>query len=199
LTISSDVQEICAEFVSLISGDGELKHPIRRRLHSEIERLTGRDEWNSYIELSKACAVKAWPVWRARYDEDLPSAGPVPGATPERPELRLTESPQLLGSLATFLDNVMREGPDAFPAGSAGLACWATNRDYLAQAFLSPPDRDEADIYPEDWEASLYASMAISGGPVWEPAGDVEKRRRFWTWYLEEAVPRCYVPRPEVE
>jgi hypothetical protein len=104
----------------------------------------------------------------------------------------LTEDEGDLGRLASFLDDIMNEGPEAFAAGSAGLACWAVNRDYLAQVFLSPPDLDESDIYPEDWEASLYASMAIAGGPVWEPVGDSDRRRGFWIWYLLEAVPRCY-------
>jgi Immunity protein Imm5 len=189
---SSEILTISSALVSQIADDGELKHPLRRRLHYDIEGLLAMDCWDSYLLLSKSCALKAWPVWRERYSEDLPFATPLAGSTPENPELMLTDDEAELGQLASFLDDIMGEGPEAFPAGSAGLSCWAVNRDHIAQVFLSPPNLSEAEIYPEDWEASLYASMAVAGGPVWEESGDVARRRDFWTWYLMEAVPRCY-------
>ncbi|WP_405883461.1 MULTISPECIES: Imm5 family immunity protein [unclassified Streptomyces] len=186
------VEDICRPYLDRVSTDGELEHPLRRQLHDELQRAVGQDQWRSYTRLSAACAVKAWPVWRSRFTEDLPFASPCPEATLENPALSLTEHRGELNVLNTFLDNKMRLGHEYFPAVAAGLACWAVNRDVLAGGFLADPELSEMDMDSEDWEPSFFASVAIAGGAAWEESGNPEVRRKFWYWYLEDAVPRAY-------
>lgn len=189
------VAEMCRPYFDGISVGGELEHSLRRQLHDEIERVTGRAHWDSYMKLSAACAVKAWPIWESRFGEGLPVASPLAGATPEDPALELTPQRAELNRLNTFLDNQFRLGQDFFPAISAGFACWAVNRDALAGDFSAEPELAETDMDSEDWEPSFFASVAVAGGAIWEASGDSNARRRFWTWYLEEAVPRAYSAR----
>lgn len=188
----STVAEISGSYLALIAEDGDLKRPLRGRLHREIEELRGRSVWPEYLRLSAACAVRAWPVWQARFDDELPHASPEAEATTERPALRLAGDRAGLNKLNTFLDNRLRLGSDAFPAVAAGLACWAANRDVLLGRFAAPVELDEGEVDSEDWEASLYASVAVAGGAVWDGAGDRELRRAFWEWYLTDGVPRAY-------
>ncbi|MFI5490504.1 Imm5 family immunity protein [Micromonospora echinaurantiaca] len=189
---NEDVVRLAGGYVDRISPDGELKWPLRMELHHALGGVTPDDSWHSYLRLSAACAVKAWPVWRERFDELLPFAAPVTGSTPERPQLVLASDTVQLNQLATFLDNRMRTGPGTFPAVAAGLACWATNRDVLRGELALPDGADEGDVDSEDWEASYFASIAIAGGAIWEEAGKPALRRAFWIWYLREAVPVSY-------
>ncbi|WP_282205904.1 Imm5 family immunity protein [Kitasatospora fiedleri] len=186
------VVEICRPYLDLVSEEGEFDHAFRRRLHDEIQESTRLDHWGSYLRLSAASAVKAWPIWESRFPTGLPVASPIGGAIPERPELDLTSEPQELGRLNTFLDNKFQLGADYFPAISAGFACWAVNRDVIEGGFSVDPDAGDLDIDPEAWDPSLYAAIAIGGGAVWEESGDSEARRNFWFWYLSDAVPRFY-------
>ncbi|WP_433205359.1 Imm5 family immunity protein [Dactylosporangium sp. CS-047395] len=181
-----------ADYIERISPDGELKWSTRMQLHEALRVLKGTDGLRSYLRLSAACAVRAWPVWLERFDDDLPYASPVQGATPEQPELALTSDPIELGRLATFLDNRMRLGSDTFPAVAAGLSCWAVDRDSFRGAPVEPSGDDELDVDSEDWEASYFASIAVAGGAIWEAGADSARRRAFWVWYLQEAVPASY-------
>ena len=64
----------------------------------------------------------------------------------------------------------------------------ALNDENFDSASLDNPEAD-ADLDPYEWDASFYASLAYAGGASWEAANNSQKRREFWTWYLDEAVP----------
>lgn len=188
----NDVLALCATYMADVDACGELSHPLRRQLHSEIERLAGVPCWNSYISLSTMCAVKAWPVWVEKFVETLPNSAPVAGATLVNPHLNLAADLGQLGELSVFLDNHLRVGPEAFPAVAAGLACWAVSRDVLVGTFSMAPNLVEIESDSEGWESSAFSVIAISGGAAWEPASDSSKRKDFWKWYLSHAVPIAY-------
>ena len=46
-----------------------------------------------------------------------------------------------------------------------------------------------------DIDASWIASAVWAGGPVWEKQSDPTKRREFWTWWLDKAVPNAWASR----
>lgn len=53
------------------------------------------------------------------------------------------------------------------------------------------PDDDEEDLAPDTLEPSYTCACAAAGGLNWQSDDevDVEARRAFWLWYLDEAVP----------
>jgi hypothetical protein len=48
------------------------------------------------------------------------------------------------------------------------------------------------DLDPYQWDASFYAAGAYAGGFTWEEGSSVVRRREFWEWYLDEAVPLAW-------
>ena len=50
---------------------------------------------------------------------------------------------------------------------------------------------DDDELLPDALEASYSCASAAAGGMNWQPAEelDIEARRAFWTWYLDEAIP----------
>ena len=50
---------------------------------------------------------------------------------------------------------------------------------------------DDDELLPDSLDCSYVCACAVAGGMNWRPADevDVEARRAFWLWYLNEAVP----------
>ena len=53
------------------------------------------------------------------------------------------------------------------------------------------PDDDDDALMPDSLEPSYSCCNAVAKGMIWQPDEevDVEARRAFWLWYLDEAVP----------
>ena len=50
---------------------------------------------------------------------------------------------------------------------------------------------DDDELLPASLEPSYSCASAAAGGMNWKPVEevDIEARRAFWTWYLDEAIP----------
>ena len=50
---------------------------------------------------------------------------------------------------------------------------------------------DDDELLPDSLDCSYACACAVAGGMNWRPADevDVEARRAFWMWYLNEAIP----------
>jgi hypothetical protein len=48
----------------------------------------------------------------------------------------------------------------------------------------------------DSWDGSFWACSAYSGDFPWEARSDMGRRREFWEWYLDEAVPLAYTAAP---
>ena len=108
-------------------------------------------------------------------------------ADPKRAEERADEF---------FDDIIVRTDvtPDLEPAirvadaasGTAMTACYR-NPDY----DIADGTEDDDELLPASLEPSYSCASAAAGGMNWQPAEelDIEARRAFWTWYLDEAIP----------
>ena len=96
-----------------------------------------------------------------------------------------------------FFDDIMDHTdvtPDLEPAirvadaasGTAMTACYR-NPDY----DIADGTEDDDELLPASLEPSYSCASAAAGGMNWQPAEelDIEARRAFWTWYLDEAIP----------
>ena len=96
-----------------------------------------------------------------------------------------------------FFDDIMAHTnvtPDLEPAirvadaasGTAMTACYR-NPDY----DIADGKDDDDELLPASLEPSYSCASAAAGGMNWQPVEevDVEARRAFWTWYLDEAIP----------
>jgi len=136
------------------------------------------------------------PIWeRIWLDDDRPhrllaAADRVVAGHPPDPTAR-DESARLRASL----DDILSLGGDLTPlyaAYSAGRALvTALDDEDFDPAHLDPTLTDAScDAYTVD--AAFWAATATAAGSIWEPASSPTRRRAFWEWWLDEAVPTAW-------
>lgn len=88
-------------------------------------------------------------------------------------------------------------------AATVGFAAVQALTTAVVDEFFDPDEIELNLTDSEEFEsndASFHAAVAYANGPVWEidasPAPNSEKRRRFWEWWLTEAVPKSWLSIP---
>jgi hypothetical protein len=79
------------------------------------------------------------------------------------------------------------EGVEAWVIFAAYHAVNVAFSDELASARMQS-DEDQLCEY----DAGYYAACAIAGGHPGDPESSIQRRRAFWRWYLESAVPAAF-------
>ena len=81
--------------------------------------------------------------------------------------------------------------PATFVADAAASAVMsACHRDLYYEVDMDSDLKDD-DLLPDSLDLSYACSAAAARGLNWQAAEDVDvnARRAFWTWYLDEAIP----------
>lgn len=185
-----------------IDAAGELPFIARQSLIRSLVHLLNNDNRSiKFITLlGLACAKKSWPIWQSKFAaESLPmdlaknavsnlSKGSAIATDPQNDILRVK----------SYLDGKFLLGSKYFPAIYAGFSSWAVARD---ATFRYPLERTSADserqVPPDEWDPCFLASLAVTGGAVWEGIGNPDVRREFWSWYLTMAAPQAFTEATE--
>lgn len=78
-------------------------------------------------------------------------------------------------------------------AAYAGFAYISAVNSVLYDINFDTLSIPEIESDPDDWTACFYASISYCGGATWEEGvGDDLKRREFWQWFLNDAVPALW-------
>lgn len=107
----------------------------------------------------------------------------------------LKEGRERLQDLWTWLDNmeVSNVQLDAFNVGFSAVKAFAVA---LEDELFDPKDidynRTDIDVDAYDADSSYYAAAAYANGSIWESESDASKRKEFWEWWLQEAVPEAW-------
>jgi len=174
-------------------ADGHLPLPARRAVRAHFgdtdERGPGR---RRLFDLYRRCVERVLAVWTSeRAGDDRPARmiqlaeGVMFGQLDEqdvKPEY---------DEFAVDLDDRNQElGPRVFASGraAADLVWSAATADYGDEI---PAGADDEDLDPDMMSPDYFASLAEASF-FGEPDEDPEARRRFWRWYLDEAVPAAY-------
>ena len=174
-------------------ADGHLPLPARRAVRAHFgdtdERGAGR---RRLFDLYRRCVERVLAVWTSeRAGDDRPARmiqlaeGVMFGQLDEqdfKPEY---------DEFAVDLDDRNQElGPRVFASGraAADLVWSAATADYGDEI---PAGADDEDLDPDMMSPDYFASLAEASF-FGEPDEDPEARRRFWRWYLDEAVPAAY-------
>lgn len=144
--------------------------------------------------LDMLCVRKVQYIWeqtfrgRSGIDEMLSLAGSlvedrVDADAAERSAFRFFQS---LGNEASNPEN----DKAIFVANAAQhMVISACHRDpyYVIDEELE----DDDELLPDSLDCSYACACAVAGGMNWRPVAevDVEARRAFWMWYLNEAIP----------
>jgi len=98
---------------------------------------------------------------------------------------------QFIEALAVFHQSLKELEPDTSPANQmamdAAMAIWAAARDTSFGQIPRDGRTDEEQVV-ESRTAEHFAVNAYAGCP----GVDIARRRKFWLWYLHEAVPEAY-------
>ena len=92
--------------------------------------------------------------------------------------------------LDTTIPQNITYSPALFVAdAAAGTVVLAAHRDMTD--IVTDPIDDDDELAPEGFYPSYQCASAAAGGMNWMPVDqvNVEARRAFWMWYLDEAIP----------
>ena len=96
-----------------------------------------------------------------------------------------------------FFDDVMAHTDITRITAPAVMVADAASRTVFSACCRNPDydtaedEDDDDELLPDVLEPSYSCASAAAGGMNWKPVEevDVEARRAFWTWYLDEAIP----------
>lgn len=180
-----------------IDTRGELSSVERKKIYEKIEELSAREHkktgYYRRVKLQLACAWKTLDKWERQLNNNsarelLELAEKYLKGEVERQELEKKKN-----YLYTQAEDLMDEGEQYFIAAYAGFACVSAVNAVLYDIDLDTIGIPEIEIEPDNWTACFYACAAYCGGATWEEGvGDDLKRREFWEWFLNEAVPAIW-------
>lgn len=136
------------------------------------------------------------PLWKHTWPAD------------DRPSQLLTKAEWLMNGIEavneateygdrfwTWLEQSIGEYEDKTPlyvGASAVKALFVALQDEKFDPTDINFQRTDADVDVYDLDASYFAAAAYAHGSIWEPQADPAKRRAFWEWWLNEAVPNAW-------
>jgi Immunity protein Imm5 len=184
------------------SPHGELPLANRRRLRAAFGPWTvgGAHRysagWRRRVRLAQLCAERALEHWRRDSpDDDRPQAmlrlADRVMAGEVTPAAAAQEAKASLAELNEEQDQQDKRATWAWFA-AIGVAAAAGAADY---GDSLPPDTTDKDLDPDALEPAYAASIAEALHPGTPGADDV-RRRAYWQWYVDEAVPAAYASVP---
>ena len=185
-----ELSSLLGEAQAAIGADGELPSARRRRIWQVfVDRMGVDAAARAWGQVQVACAHRAWPIWQATFpDEDEPMAVLLSVEKRVAAGRANGHAEARIGKLKAYLDDKFPLGREYFAGIYAGFGCFAAASDLLHRR--EPPNGNELEVDPIEWDASFFASLAHTGGAVWEEDGDPEARRAYWQWFLTDPVPR---------
>ena len=176
------------------NADGILSLGRRKAIWTAGAALSdARTSYVRRVRLADACVRHVLDRWTERFADDdgvvrmLDLARDVvTGTTDGR-----TASAARDRFYVDVVDN-RKYGSDA-SAMFVGLGAANTVLEALVvdTADAIPDEDDDEDLDPEAYDTSYMCASAAARGLNGRPA-DVERRRAFWRWYVDEAVPATY-------
>ena len=148
--------------------------------------------------LSKACADRSFPVWKAKMPGDTLFEY---RAIIDRlvSDIEYRRSFTLFDEIDKHVMDIYYDGDDEFmaTAGAAGLSCVRAISVALEKFEFDEDATTENDTDPYQWDCAFMSSVALAGGAEWQADEglttlDPVARVAFWKWYVWEAIPAAY-------
>ena len=146
-------------------------------------------------ELAIAATREVLADWhRAFADQDLPDALLALARRVLNGSANLADAARTRGDLWTKMENLMSSGPHAELAVVGLAAAQALSAalfdETLIQQHLAMSEAMR--MRSRDPRCVLPRVSRASGGPPWAKGTSVAKRRAYWHWWLDKAVPDPY-------
>ena len=181
MTLDDEAAALLSDARAAIDANGELPLESRRSVR---RLLLGRGRAWPRVEIESVRRVL--PVWSAHHRSTDPAdvlalTDAFLAGTADRPALEAAA-----GRLEVVVEDL--DTGDDYELSLVSSVGWAATRAAWS-VFAAEFDEASMDTDPWEWTASFTASMVDAGGAVWDNRGDPPRRRAFWEWWLDEAVP----------
>ena len=195
--VRMEVEAARGELVDAGNVKGILSLPARTRIWRAM--LDPQDAERSYrcrTELKMACLRRVLPLWERafpgddRVQEMLNLTQGLIDASQDPDDAEMTSDEFLADVYDEIEDFDAVTQPAAFVAnGAVNLVGSALDRSLDFDVVGDIQDDDE--LLPDSLETSYCCASAAAGALNWQPIEDtdVDARRAFWMWYLDEAIP----------
>lgn len=193
-TAISQVLENCRQ---CIDQRGDLSSIDRKKIYEKIDELSAGEHNNAgyyrRVKLELICAWKVLDKWEYQLTDNSARELLELAEKSLKGEVESQELQDKTNHLYIQAEDLMDKGEQYFMAAYAGFACISAANAVLYDIDLDIIGIPEIEIDPDDWTACFYACAAYCGGATWEEAvGDDLKRREFWEWFLNEAIPAIW-------
>ena len=180
-----------------IDTRGELSSSERKKIYEKIDELSTEENNNTgyyrRVKLQLACAWKTLDKWECQLTDNSARELLELAEQSLKGEVEEQELEEAKDRLYTLAEDLIDEGKQYFMTAYAGFACISAVNAVLYDTDLDTIGTPEIELEPDDWTACFYSCAAYCGGATWEEGiGDDLKRREFWGWFLNEAVPAIW-------
>ncbi len=197
-TVPLPIKQVLEECHSSFTVRGELPASERLKIYKKIEEFCANENPGDFeykmAKLELTCAWKVLNIWESCDLTDNLARELLELAEKflqgEAEEKELQEKRNCFYNQA---DDIMDNGKEYFTAGYAAFACISATRVVLYGFELATFGQPEIEIDHDEWTAAFLANIAYCGSATWgKDAGDDLKRKEFWKWFLDEAVPSLW-------
>lgn len=179
--------------------NGHLTLPLRKELYKELgeQKLDSNDHalitkgLLRRTQLAVLCVYHVLYIWEEVAPEDnSPRVFIEKIGSYLKGELDWKSLWNMQNSFWTVLDNYSAEDRFAV-AAYVGYACV---RAVLVALYDEDLDNTE-NLYDEDldafsWDTAFFTSLACTDNDLYDEETKINKRREFWFWYINEAIPQ---------
>ena len=200
MAVMIDINTLAAEIkiaATEVGADSKGILSIGRRMRIYAAMIDTRDAERSYrlrISLQEECVRHVQHLWAASFPNN-PSLEDMLTLAHQVVERQVSadraeiEAHRFFQSLDRAATNPANYRAIMVADAARKLVASTCYRDLYADIDDTIEDDDE--LLPDSLDCSYACACAVAGGMNWRPADevDVEARRAFWLWYLNEAVP----------
>ncbi|WP_314177664.1 Imm5 family immunity protein [Actinomyces oris] len=200
MTVMIDIMTLAAEIkiaATEVGVDSKGILSIGRRMRIYAAMIDTQDVERSYrlrISLQKKCVRHVQHLWTASFPNN-PSLEDMLTLA-HRVVERQVGSDRAAIEAHRFFQSLDRAATN--PVNHRAIMVADAARQLIASTCYRNPYadidgtiEDDDDLLPDSLDCSYACACAVAGGMNWRPADevDVEARRAFWMWYLNEAIP----------
>jgi len=173
------------------SSSGELGLPLRRLLwNTTTTEKSDAEKKIILTTLDVICVKQAGTIWSKKFgsEDGLVSILSVASGVAAK-TIPQNEALSIRDEFYVFVVEDQEYDDDEYPAMFVGHAAANSIATAIDDFSFDPSDlRNDQDLDPEAFEPSYLVASAFAGGLGDD--GDTERRRHFWEWYLNVAVPQ---------
>jgi hypothetical protein len=195
--IPEELSQVLSNAEASIDAHGELTAETRLVVHEVMEKLLSQIHANAghytRAKLAIGCASSSLFLLDAHPNEKQKAGSVLQSAIDTlsgRYEVDTLEAENEI--LYADCVNMISDSKITAHVIYASFACNAAANTVLYDSDFESLGVSEKIAAPEDWDASFYSSIAHCGAATWEEKGDNNKRKKFWVWYLNKAIPYAW-------